>query len=52
MGQAIAEFRVKRPSPGNTPLGEEEHKRINASLDQARNFLESRKNHSSTSVSL
>ena len=38
MGQAIAEFRVIRPSPGNPPLGEEEQRRINASLDRACNF--------------
>ena len=40
MGQAIAEFGVIRPSPGNPPLGEEEQRRINASLDRARNFSE------------
>ena len=39
MGQAIAEFGVIIPSPGNPPLGEEEHRIINASLDRARNFL-------------
>ena len=33
MGQDIAEFKVIRPSLGNPPLGEEEHRRINASLD-------------------
>ena len=33
MGQAIAEFRVIRPSLGNLPLGEEEQRIINASLD-------------------
>ena len=33
MGQAIAKFGVIRPSPGNPPLGEEEQRRINASLD-------------------
>ena len=40
MGQSISEFRVIRPSPGNPPLGEEEHRRINASLDRAHNFSE------------
>ena len=40
MGQAIAEFGVIRPSPGNPPLGEEEQRIINASLDRARNFSE------------
>ena len=40
MGQSIAEFRVIRPSPGNPPLGEEEHRRINASLDRACKFSE------------
>ena len=40
MGQAISEFGVIRPSPGNPPLGEEEHRIINASLYRARNFLE------------
>ena len=40
MGQAIAEFEVIRPSPGNPPLGEEEEIRINTSLDRARNFSE------------
>ena len=40
MGQAISEFGVIIPSPGNPPLGEEEHRRINASLDQACNFSE------------
>ena len=40
MGQDISEFRVIRPSPGNPHLGEEEHRRITASLDRARNFLE------------
>ena len=40
MGQAIAEFRVIRPSPGNPPLGEKEQRRINASLNQACNFSE------------
>ena len=33
MGQDIAEFEVIRPSPRNPPLGEEEQRRINASLD-------------------
>ena len=33
MGQSISEFRVIRPSPRNPPLGEEEQRRINASLD-------------------
>ena len=50
MGQDIAEFRVIRPSPRNPPLGKEEHRRINASLNRSRNFSESRKNHSSTCV--
>ena len=40
MGQAIAEFGVIRPSLGNHPLGEEEHRRINASLDRACNSSE------------
>ena len=40
MGQDIAEFGVIRPSAGNTPLGEEEQRRINASLDRARKFSE------------
>ena len=40
MGQATFEFGVIRPSPRNPPLGDEEHRRINASLDQARNVLE------------
>ena len=39
MGQAITEFRIIKPSPGNPPLGEEEHRRINACLDRARNFF-------------
>ena len=38
MGQAIVEFGVIRPSPGNPPLGEEEQRRINAYLNRARNF--------------
>ena len=38
MGQAIYEFMVIRPSLGNPPLGEEEQRIINASLDRARNF--------------
>ena len=40
MGQDIAKFGVISPSPGIPPLGEEEQRRINASLDRARNFLE------------
>ena len=40
MVQSIVEFRVIRHSPGNPPLGEEEQRRINASLDRARNFSE------------
>ena len=38
MGQSIAKFRLIRPSLGIPPLGEEEQRRINASLDQDRNF--------------
>ena len=37
MGQSIVEFEVIRPSLGNPPLGEEEERRINASLDRACN---------------
>ena len=40
MCQAIVEFGVIRPSPGNPPLGEEEQRRINACLDQAHKFFE------------
>ena len=40
MVQAISEFKVIRPSPRNPPLGEEEQRRINASLDRARNISE------------
>ena len=38
LDQAIFEFRVIRPSPGNPPLGEDEYRRIQASLDRAHNF--------------
>ena len=40
MGQSISYFGVIIPSLGNPPLGEEEKRRINASLDQACNFSE------------
>ena len=40
MGQAISYFGVIIPSLGNPPLGEEEKRRINASLDRACNFSE------------
>ena len=40
MGQSISEFKVIRPSQGNPPLGEEEQRRINASLSRACNFSE------------
>ena len=40
MGQAISDFGVIIPSLRNPPLGEEEKRRINASLDRARNFSE------------
>ena len=33
MVQAIAEFGFIRPSQGNPPLGEDEYRRIHASLD-------------------
>ena len=40
MGQAISDFGVIIPSLGNPPLGEEEKRRINGSLDGACNFSE------------
>ena len=40
MGQAIYEFEVTRPSFENPPPGENEYRRIQASLDRAHNFLE------------
>ena len=40
MGQAIAKFGVIIPSLGNPPLGEDGKRRINASLNQDRNFSE------------
>ena len=40
MGQSISEFWVTRPSFDNSPPGEDEHKRIQASIDHARNFQE------------
>ena len=40
MGQSISEFGVIRPSLGNPPLGEDEYRRIQASLNRDPNFLE------------
>ena len=40
MGQAIFDFEVIIPSLGNRPLGEEEKRRINTSLERACNFSE------------
>ena len=40
MVQANSEFGVIRPSLGNPPLGEDEYRRIQASLERARNFSE------------
>ena len=39
-GQAISGFGVTRPCFKNPPLGEDEYRRIQASLDHAHNFLE------------
>ena len=38
MGQTISEFGVTRPYFENPPLGEDEYRRIQASLDRAHNF--------------
>ena len=40
MGQAIASFRVNRPSPEQYSLGEEEYRQIQASIHHAHDFQE------------
>ena len=40
MGQALSEFGVTRPCFENPPPGEDEYRRIQASLDHAHNFQE------------
>ena len=40
IGQALSEFGVTRPSFDNPSLGEDEHRRIQYSLDCARNLQE------------
>ena len=40
MGQAISKFGVIRPSFENPPLNEDAYRRIQASLNRARNFQE------------
>ena len=40
MGQALSKFGVTRPSFDNPPLGEDEYRRIQSSLDHTCNFQE------------